>query len=121
MNNKSTINDSLFWKYFTTDTIFQQENLCETDSFGQRLDSLYIDDNVTKDRLNDVKKLQLECQALWEEELRKMQFLSDPRRAVDPATVGTIINISKMLLDLYRGKFNFVLLCHGLIPLDQIF
>ena len=79
-------------------------DVCEMDEAGQRMDSMYIDPNQKEDRSNDVKQLKLECQSMWEDELRKIEFLSDPRRGVDPVTaVGSVINISKMLLELYQG------------------
>ena len=74
------------------------------DDFGQKLDDLYIDPSYKIQRQDDVAILREECEALWTDELQKLEFLSDPRRAVDPVVIGTIVNISRMMVELYQGK-----------------
>ena len=74
------------------------------DDFGQKLDDLYIDSSDKIQRQNDVAILREECEALWTDELQKLEFLSDPRRAVDPVILGSIVNISRLMVELYQGK-----------------
>ena len=93
----------IFPKYPYLSSI-QENDVCEMDDFGQKLDNLYIDPSDKIQRKDDVAILREECEALWTDELEKLEFLSDPRRAVHPVVMGTIVNISRMMVELYQGK-----------------
>ena len=77
---------------------------CIQDEHGMKLDSMYVDERDVSTREKDAKILLEECEELWQNELRSIQFMGDGKRSVDPIIMGSVINMAKTLIELYQGE-----------------
>ena len=69
-----------------------------------KLDTMYVDQRDVSAREKDARIMLAECEQLWENELRSIDFMADRKRSVDPIIMGSVINMAKTLVELYQGE-----------------